>query len=81
MIPAEMNKDFVAFLKKHRVYERFMKNKNIENPSGFYDAFEWVYSPEGYEFWYDLAVKWKKRKGKKNENISKIKYKNIYFRS
>ena len=70
-----MEEKFIAFLTKNKCYRQFMHNLGYVRKckmgwNGYRDcteevdwllcAFEFDQSPEGYKFWYSLAVKWHK---------------------
>ncbi len=58
--------NFIKFLKKERVYRKFVANKTV--PNSFLEkqdsyiylsvSFVWEDSPEGFGFWSDLYKKW-----------------------
>ena len=67
-------KELVAFLKKHKVYRKFIKNfknghfdiENLENfcirksQEDYFEAvFIWENTNEGHYFWNKLDLKWK----------------------
>jgi len=66
-----MKKEFIRFLKKKRMYSKFIKNYKkrgsqydiqdvVFNPPCKYiiRAFEWGETPEGLQFWWDVETEW-----------------------
>lgn len=55
-----MTNKFRDFLKEHNAYDAFIKNKNGEpsNDCVFIDSFQWILSPEGFEYWNNLDNLW-----------------------
>lgn len=67
-----MNQKLIAFLKENGAYDAFVRN--IEDPicngatakylhpnpvtTLIARAFEWQSTPEGFDFWCELSVKW-----------------------
>lgn len=61
--------DFLVFLKKHKVYRKYMRNlkndditlqeiQRIHDSLYLASAFTWRKTPEGHEFWLNLHMKW-----------------------
>lgn len=68
-----MWEEFIVFLKKHRVYKKYMSNlkesgrtvktiKEIGAVGLISSAFVWRKTPEGHEFWRNLDDIWGKDK-------------------
>ena len=61
---------FVRFLKEEKVYHPFRRNfvsinvlkkhlRNVQKENAIHDAFIWRNTQEGFDFWSDIACRWR----------------------